>query len=845
MYLSLRPRDVYNFDETALFLSVLPRKTYGGSRVPGRKLAKERLTVGLLVNADASHAFRPLIISKSKRPRDFLPDYDPEELCYWRNNKKGWMNAALFTHFIGQLNAAMVAEDRQIAILLDNASSHVLKDDDATSEDLFGFRTRIVGNIRLVFLPPNTTAFTQPFDQGLIATTKARYRQHWLRAVTTLWQDDGAFPVMARYRPNMRDVIAWLSESWMNIPVRTIQRCWWRTGCMPRSWAMDLTHVGLDGLATAGNGVNAALPIDLDEDIGDIGIMIARLGLGSSAMPAAAFVAIDDDHPTCAEPGEDPLALEPPTGYSGASWEAPSNMQAVYDDDNPESHEARRYARAASEMLIGYARATGITPRNLCALFEIKNPVIVDRMERASPPMNLNTAPMPAPLHAAFPASTPTKAHATIEDAATARRRGRVLPAWMYAPAPTRQQLIDSGVSAVMNGYVDAAEWMTLMGLHSHIVVQEHELYGFQCRGLFAHSFIAHGEVVCDWDEGEIRGYHASDLSAEPDKEKRETMIRYAYMVGDDLYDTTADPEDDPSFYYNHSCDPNTWYANPRCMVALRDIQPGEHVTYDYACTETEGSMHAGLRCRCGAACCRGTLNFTEWRSHDWQRRFAGHCSAYIEQKMAESGWYDPRVVTRYKVRGADAFKGLFALASIRRGEPLLVFAGKLVGLDYLLGSDERVRELSLRVNDHLWQVPDPTRGPETPDFINHSCDPNCGLEDSVTVVALRNIAPGEELSIDYGSTNAGVVRTSSDNFSCHCGASICRGVVTCDDWRLPELRQRLWPFFPPFIKRLIVRKSEKSDLKRSESDESCESIEGDELAFTTKMKVLGSAAWV
>ncbi|CAI5521802.1 unnamed protein product [Closterium sp. Naga37s-1] len=270
------------------------------------------------------------------------------------------------------------------------------------------------------------------------------------------------------------------------------------------------------------------------------------------------------------------------------------------------------------------------------------------------------------------------------------------------------------------------------------------------------------------------------------------------------MYDTITDPDEDPSFYYNHSCDPNTWYATATCMVALRDIRPGEHVTYDYACTETEGSMHAGLHCRCGAACCRGTLTFTEWRSHDWQRRFAGHCSAYIERKMAESGWYDPRVVPRYK-GGADGFKGMFALASVRRGEPLLVFAGKLVGLDYLLGSDERTRELSLRVNDHLWQVPHPTRGPETPDFINHSCDPNCGLEDSVTVVALRDIVQGEELSIDYGSTNAGVVRTSSDNFSCHCGASICRGVVTCDDWQLLELQQRLWPFFPPFIKRLIV----------------------------------------
>ncbi|CAI6000899.1 unnamed protein product [Closterium sp. NIES-65] len=133
-------------------------------------------------------------------------------------------------------------------------------------------------------------------------------------------------------------------------------------------------------------------------------------------------------------------------------------MQAVYEDDNPESREARRYARAASEMLIGYARATGITPRNLCALFEIKNPVIVDRMERASPPMNLNTAPIPDPRHAASPASTPTQVPATTEDAASLRRRGRVLPAWMYAHAPTRQQLIDSGVSAVMNGYVDTAD---------------------------------------------------------------------------------------------------------------------------------------------------------------------------------------------------------------------------------------------------------------------------------------------------------------------------------------------------------------------------------------------------
>ncbi|CAI7869692.1 unnamed protein product [Closterium sp. NIES-53] len=231
---------------------------------------------------------------------------------------------------------------------------------------------------------------------------------------------------------------------------------------MPRSWAMDLAHVSRDGLAAVGNGVNAALPIDLDEDIEDVGLMIARLSLGPSAMPAAAFVAINVNQPTCAGPDKDPLALEPAAGYSDASWEAPTAMQTVYDDDNPESREARRYARAASKMLIGYARPTGITSCKLCALFEIRNPIIADHMECTSPAMNLNTTPPPAPQPAVSPAAAPAQAPAATTIATTPRRHGRVLLAWMYAPAPTRQQLIDSGVSAVMNCYIDASEWMTL-----------------------------------------------------------------------------------------------------------------------------------------------------------------------------------------------------------------------------------------------------------------------------------------------------------------------------------------------------------------------------------------------
>ena len=35
-------------------------------------------------------------------------------------------------------------------------------------------------------------------------------------------------------------------------------------------------------------------------------------------------------------------------------------------------------------------------------------------------------------------------------------------------------------------------------------------------------------------------------------------------------------------------------------------------------------------------------------------------------------------------------------------------------------------------------------------DFINHSCDPNCGFTNANTLVAIRSIGPGESITFDY-----------------------------------------------------------------------------------------------
>ena len=66
--------------------------------------------------------------------------------------------------------------------------------------------------------------------------------------------------------------------------------------------------------------------------------------------------------------------------------------------------------------------------------------------------------------------------------------------------------------------------------------------------------------------------------------------------------------------FINHSCDPNceTVIEGGRVFIeALRDIEPGEELGYEYGLTwETTDDPDelANYACRCGAAKCRGTM---------------------------------------------------------------------------------------------------------------------------------------------------------------------------------------------------------------------------------------------
>lgn len=68
---------------------------------------------------------------------------------------------------------------------------------------------------------------------------------------------------------------------------------------------------------------------------------------------------------------------------------------------------------------------------------------------------------------------------------------------------------------------------------------------------------------------------------------------------------------------------------------------------------------------------------------------------------------------------------------------------------------------------------------------INHSCAPNCESQQSrgrIWIVAVRDIAPGEELTYDYGFSLA-----EHRDHPCRCGAAECAGFILAKGqrWRL------------------------------------------------------------
>ncbi|MFL5810335.1 MAG: SET domain-containing protein-lysine N-methyltransferase [Flavisolibacter sp.] len=133
------------------------------------------------------------------------------------------------------------------------------------------------------------------------------------------------------------------------------------------------------------------------------------------------------------------------------------------------------------------------------------------------------------------------------------------------------------------------------------------------------------------------------------------------------------------------------------------------------------------------------------------------------------------------EVRESKFGKGLFALTDIGEGSILCKVSGTELEMDF-------ATTLALKNKEsHALQIDHDRYILCEPPFLysNHSCNPNCGVNSRLEMLALKHIRAGQELLWDYSTS----MLERHWTMKCSCGEAECRKIITDFDLLPQELQ--------------------------------------------------------
>jgi len=146
-----------------------------------------------------------------------------------------------------------------------------------------------------------------------------------------------------------------------------------------------------------------------------------------------------------------------------------------------------------------------------------------------------------------------------------------------------------------------------------------------QGRGLFAKERIAAGEIVA------IKGGYIFDVEEWKRIERQlgpaEIQISETHFIAP----LRQEERDGSMLYTNHSCNPNIGIQGQIVFVAMRDIEPEEELTHDWATTDDSEDQ---MECGCGSPNCRRVVTGKDWMRKDLQQKYHGWFSWYLQRKV-------------------------------------------------------------------------------------------------------------------------------------------------------------------------------------------------------------------
>ena len=137
--------------------------------------------------------------------------------------------------------------------------------------------------------------------------------------------------------------------------------------------------------------------------------------------------------------------------------------------------------------------------------------------------------------------------------------------------------------------------------------VRHSPIHGY---GVFAARRIRKGAVVIEYLGDRVSHAQADERYKDKNPDDNHTFL----FTVDARTVIDAGVDGNEARYINHACDPNceSTTVNRRVFIrAIRSIQPGEELSYDYQIqrdSDDAPNIDEIYACRCGAADCRGTM---------------------------------------------------------------------------------------------------------------------------------------------------------------------------------------------------------------------------------------------